>query len=926
MTGFGRSKVTKLAGVSIAVLMVVSTLGLAAAVLAGVPTASGAAALAGPTSALAQSGPRAHLPAALPAVPEAASSLSAAPLEPAVAVPDSTPTAGDGNDWYADAPTGDVIGVVTGSFPAEAGVTGEVANLGPGGGPPNGGPACPVGTSNCYGLQINTNEFPTTYASSGGPISTSGSEQYVYQDAGTSAFMGIWVILYGFTTCPNPSPSGFSAWDLLLGNCYAHTPFVSVPAVPVTDLANVTMTAYANQSGSDALVFCVNPAISGWPVCTSTSGSDAIGLSEAWTVAEFNVLGDNGGSQATFNGGAALQVQTQIAADGGAPLVPTCAGAPGVHTVENNNLYLWPCSASSTGILFWEANESFGLSASPGSATVQAGQSASYTVGFTSFAGVPAPVQLSVVSSLPAGVTASFPVTVTPPSTGLLTLTTSSATPLGDYAVTVESEIAALVGGSSPGPIATTTVLLHVFNFTVSIAPGSATVARGSPATYAVQLALDPGSTVVGVPPILLAGVGLPADASTSGFSPSGYVLNSPTPTTVPFVVFTAAAPSGSLGDFAFVITGTAEGYPAGEASAAAGLHIFDFTVSLSPATASLGQGASATMDVSVGLVAGSTTFDLPGVSLALTGLPGGVVAVGFPASLGIGSSQTFTLETAGVGHYVSCPQVSTHGGQNLKGADLAHCNLAGYDLKLDNLQKANLSYANLVNASLVGADLQGATLAGANTVGTNFFGANLAGADLSSATAIGKFTLTATGTADGISRSGSATLTVLGDRISGDNFQLANLYEADLYGDVAVDTQFQAADLWEADLADTGLAGASFVLANLQASDLVGANLNGTDFAWANLYEADLYGDVGVGANFEFADLVQADLAASNFAASEFRYVNAQGADFAGADLVNTDFQYANLAFSDLAGANLTGANLHGANLWGANLTGTTF
>ncbi len=461
---------------------------------------------------------------------------------------------GNGNDWYADAPSGDVIGVATGTFPAEAGVTGEVSATGPGG-----GPICSLGTSNCYGLQINTNQFHLTY--SGTP--TTGSEQFVYQDNGSSYVMAIWVILYGFTTCPSPSPSGYSSWDLYLGNCYAHSSFVSVPTVPVTDLSAVTMTGYANQSGTDALDFCVNPAISGWPVCTATSASDAINLSYGWTVAEFNVFGDNGGSEAAFNSGAALQVQTQIATEGGGALDPSCAGEPGFHTVEDNNLYLWPCSASTAGILFWEANESFGLSATPASATVQAGEPASYSLGFTSFSGVPAPVRLTVVSPLPPGVTQTFPVTVTPPSSGALTLTTSPSTPLGDYTFTVQAQIASLVGDPSPGPLATTTVSLHIFNFTVSVSPGSLTVLRGLSVASVAELSLDPGSTTVGLPLVVLADPGLPADSSLSGFNPAGYVLSSPFPTSVPFSIQTAPAPSGSLGDFLFSITGTAQGYRA---------------------------------------------------------------------------------------------------------------------------------------------------------------------------------------------------------------------------------------------------------------------------------------------------------------------------------------------------------------------------
>ena len=160
-------------------------------------------------------------------------------------------------------------------------------------------------------------------------------------------------------------------------------------------------------------------------------------------------------------------------------------------------------------------------------------------------------------------------------------------------------------------------------------------------------------------------------------------------------------------------------------------LSVYDFTVSLSSSATTLAQAGSTQVTISVGLVPGSATAGLPSVSLALTGLPGGVTESGFPSSLSIGGSQTFTLQTSAYNNYVSCSQVSTKGGQNLQGADLAKCNLAGFDLKGDNLQNANLQGADLQNANLQGSNLEGANLANANTLGTDFQGANLAGTDL---------------------------------------------------------------------------------------------------------------------------------------------------------------------------------------------------
>ncbi len=585
----------------------------------------------------------------------------------------------------------------------------------------------------------------------------------------------------------------------------------------------------------------------------------------------------------------------------------------------------------------------FTVNLSPSDQTVLRGGSTSYDVSLTLLAGssttgLPG-IQLSEVG-LPSDATYAFsassivPTTVgctssTPEDCQTLEVGTAGAPTgsLGDFTFSVIGTDPSASGGYQEA-----SANLHIFDFTVDLAPVSQTVVRGGTASYyTVNLTLVPGSSSTGIPAFSLSVAGLPSDASYA-FSAATIV---PTAAGCTFEtledcqsleVTTNGPPSGSLGDFTFTVTASASGPSGGARSSSANLDIFDFTVTLTPAAATLAQGASTKMTVNVALVPGSTTVDLPSISLTLSGLPAGVVAVGFPSVLAIGASQTFTLETAGVGAYVSCPQVLSHGGQNLKGANLAHCDLVGYNLQLDNLQNANLEYADLANANLAGANLEGATLASANTSGTNFLGANLAGVDLSSATPIGVFTLTATGSVDGASRAGTASLTVLGDQISGDNFDLANLYAANLYGDVAAGAKFQAANLLDANLGITDLAGANFLLANLALGNLAGADLNGADLDLADLYDADLYAVVGIGANFFGADLAEADLADSDFATSNFEGVNAVSANFAGDDLVNTNFAFANLSYSDLAGANFTGANLSGANLHGANTTGTVF
>ena len=73
---------------------------------------------------------------------------------------------------------------------------------------------------------------------------------------------------------------------------------------------------------------------------------------------------------------------------------------------------------------------------------------------------------------------------------------------------------------------------------------------------------------------------------------------------------------------------------------------------------------------------------------------------------------------------HAPAPHVRSLAGQDLRGANFYHQDLAGRDLSMSNLSGAILARANL----------RGANLGGANLVGANLAGADLAGADLQGA------------------------------------------------------------------------------------------------------------------------------------------------------------------------------------------------
>jgi uncharacterized protein YjbI with pentapeptide repeats len=474
------------------------------------------------------------------------------------------------------------------------------------------------------------------------------------------------------------------------------------------------------------------------------------------------------------------------------------------------------------------------------------------------------PSELLSVSGLPSDATYAFnQPSATPTFAGCSLMTiadcleiivTTNGPPtgsLGGYTFTVTATDPNPSGGSR-----STTAVLDIFDFTVGIVPISETTLRGTSTSYALSLKLIAGSSTTGVPSMTISVAGLPSDAvyalSTTSLTPT--LLGSPTST---LTVTTHGPPSGSLGNFPFTVTATDPDPSGGYRTGSPSLHIFDFTVTLSPSSETLVQGGSVSMTVKLTLVPGSTTVALPSIAMSIDGLPSGVITVGYPTSMTIGSTDTFILETAGVASYVNCPQVRNGGGQAFPGADLAHCDLAGYNLQGDDFQNANLEEANLADANLAGANLQSANLDSANTAGTDFQDAGMAAAQLTSEFPTGMFGLTAVGSVDGGSRtSGTSTVTVLGNQLSGDVFQGAYLPYADLYDDVAVATNFQGATLTGANLQDVDLQTADFQYAVLTYTDLEGATLTGTSSVATNFDDSDL----------EYANLTDAVCGAPNF------------------------------------------------------------
>jgi len=154
----------------------------------------------------------------------------------------------------------------------------------------------------------------------------------VYSSSEGIAFTQYWLINY----CKKcPSGGGWSSYE---GSCYKNSSEVSVTLQVITQLGNLKVTGTAADGGSDTIILTTPTK------ACSASGLDAVtDLGASWNAAEFNVVGDGGGSAAKFNKGSSIGVD--IALTDGLTAAPTCEADDGT-TGETNNLTLGKCTTS----------------------------------------------------------------------------------------------------------------------------------------------------------------------------------------------------------------------------------------------------------------------------------------------------------------------------------------------------------------------------------------------------------------------------------------------------------------------------------------------------------------------------------------------------------------------------------------------------
>jgi hypothetical protein len=180
----------------------------------------------------------------------------------------------------------------------------------------------------------------------------------------------------------------------------------------------------------------------------------------------------------------------------------------------------------------------FALSASPGTVSTSAGNSATYTVSTAALNGFTGTVSLAA-SGLPTNATFSFnPPSVTVGGNSTLTVTTSASTPAGNSTLTIT--------GTSASLTHTASVLLSVGDFSVTATSSTATTLPGGSAAYAINVGFLNGFTGT----VSLSANGLPTGASPS-FNPTSVSAPGSSILTV------KASTSLNAGSYPFTVTGT---------------------------------------------------------------------------------------------------------------------------------------------------------------------------------------------------------------------------------------------------------------------------------------------------------------------------------------------------------------------------------
>jgi hypothetical protein len=263
------------------------------------------------------------------------------------------------SDMVVQAPSGHLLNTVVGSFPWTEDVAMETDSAGIDPGP------------NEYTLQLNTNDNYTNACgsshscvawvqfvmSTNAPVSlTETCTTTCPSTNSTQVFVEYWLLNYGADAGsgkwvdgegwePNICPSGFTdygpdqlggAGDDCIQNSPAHT--IASGQLSITNLSGLKLSGSATSGGNDEATVTYNGV--GYNATVADSTTD---IASIWNQAEFNVLGNAGGSEAVFNTGAAVIAKLEVT--DGSSSAPSCVSNGGT-TGETNNLNFFTSGGS----------------------------------------------------------------------------------------------------------------------------------------------------------------------------------------------------------------------------------------------------------------------------------------------------------------------------------------------------------------------------------------------------------------------------------------------------------------------------------------------------------------------------------------------------------------------------------------------------
>ncbi|HEY7812516.1 MAG TPA: S8 family serine peptidase [Nakamurella sp.] len=269
----------------------------------------------------------------------------------------------------------------------------------------------------------------------------------------------------------------------------------------------------------------------------------------------------------------------------------------------------------------------FAIQVSPATQSVPAGGSAAYQVALASINGFVGDETLTV-TGLPAAVgTASVaPSVISTVGSAVLTVSTLGTAAPGTYQLQVT--------GASGTISHSTTLTLTVTappDFAVTASPTTRSVAAGSTAGFSVSVAPANGFSA----PVTLALTGLPAAVGTAGFSPAVITGSGASQLTV------STAGTAAAGTYSLTITGTSGGL-ARTATVTLAVTRPDFTIAVSPSSATVSRGQAASYQVSIGAVGGFTGS----VNVTTAGTPSGSTTSVTPVAVAVPGTATVRVST----------------------------------------------------------------------------------------------------------------------------------------------------------------------------------------------------------------------------------------------------------------------------------------